>query len=467
MALLAFAALALAPRAPAAAWQIQRLGGRDYLPLAQLGTFYGMRVVPTDRGASLVGGARRMDFVAGSREARIDGVKHWLSFPVISYAGVYYVSRMDLSKSIDPVMRPQKIPGLVPVRTVVLDPGHGGFDRGAVNATAAEKNYNLDICRRIRPYLQKAGYRVVITRPGDSFVTLEDRPRVAENLSKQDPGTIFVSIHCNDSGQRGSSAAGFEVYTLTPRGAPNSNDSFLTRLSFSGEKGHRMDHASQALATSIQSAMLGRVPRMFDRGVKRARFAVLRRSATPAVLVECGFMSNPFDARNLASRDWRDALAEAVARGISGFVALTRGAGAPKTLAGYRAESPPENDPRLQGYQPLAGIAAAIPWSRAGEPGWRDLLPAPLGEKTPAFQLDLTPRGLAALEAKAESGEDARASNNDQQALTKQREWPDLAPRFPGMGGWRDLLTERGLERGPLSFPAGAPVADDEMGGAL
>lgn len=454
---------AQAPGARAAEWKIQHIGGRDYLPLSQVAVFYRLRVSQFgERGVSLSGGGRRLDFAAGTREAKIDGAKHWLSYPVVLFAGQYYLSRMDLSKTVDPVMRPQKIPGLAPARTIVLDPGHGGFDRGAVNANAPEKHYNLDICRRIRPYLQAAGFRVVITRSGDNFIPLEGRPAVATRLAKDDPGTLFVSIHCNDSGQRGSAATGFEIYALAPRGAPNSNDGFLTRLSFSAETGHRSDYASYALATSIYGAMLGRVP-MFDRGVKRARFAVLRRATTPAVLVECGFMSNPRDARMLASAEWRDALADAIARGIAGFGALTRGAGAPKLLAAYRAERLSESGAGLHA-QALAGLVAAIPWSSVGERGWRDLLPAPIGDELPPFRLDLAPHGWAALEAHMESGEEARGSGGENPGDSSQREWPEIEPPVPGIRDWRALT--HGLDRGVLSYPPGAPVADEDTEGA-
>ena len=110
----------------AASWKIKRLAGSDYLPVSQIASFYQMRLtVRGDRGLMLSSGKRRMEFAKNSREARIDGVKHWLSFPVLYFRGQYHVSRMDLAKTIDPLMRPEKIPGLKPVHTVVLDPGHG------------------------------------------------------------------------------------------------------------------------------------------------------------------------------------------------------------------------------------------------------------------------------------------------------------------------------------------------------
>ena len=440
----------------ASGWKIKRLAGRDYLPVAQIAAFYGMTVQPRgDRGVTLRSGTRRMEFAKNSREARIDGVKQWLSFPALYFGGQYFLSRMDLAKTIDPLLRPERIPGLKPVHTVVLDPGHGGHDRGAVNRYGAEKNYNLDLCRRIRPHLQKAGLRVVITRSRDQFIPLEQRPEVANRLGQ---GSIFVSVHFNAAATRDSLATGYEVFSLTPRGAPNSHDVFLTRRSFSAERGHRHDHANHLLATSIQHAKLGLVP-MFDRGVKRARFAVLRTAGVPAVLIEGGFMTHPRDSRNLHSVEWRERLAEAVARGIIEFAKLSKQRVPPKLLAQYRAEDAARKGGSLD-YQPLEGISRLIRPAFSGLPGWRKLLPAPLGEEMPPFSLEYEPAGWVQLEVWAAAGEDARSSVQEQSFLSRPREWPDPAPAWPELRGWRGLVPVRRDDEQFMLFapPPGAPV---------
>ena len=376
-------AAVLLPLDAAAAWKVQRLGGRDYLPLSQVAAFYQMRMVPRgDRGVSLVSEGRRMDFARGAREARIDGVKHWLSFPVM-YLPVNSTFRGWIpNRSIRDEAASHSLAAALAY--VVLDPGRG--DRGG-QCYGTEKNYNLDLSRRIRPYLQQAGYRVVITRSRDQFIPLEGRPVIAGRLGE---GTIFVSIHFNASGQPGSRATGFEIFTLTPRGAPNSHDSFLTRRSFSAEPGHRTDHASQALATSIYHAMLGRVP-MFDRGVKRARFAVLRRATTPAVLVENGFMSNPQEARKIHSAAWRERLAESIALGIIEYGELTKTRRVPKLIAQYRRDGEPVPAGSEFEYRPLAGIGSAVQPGIPHARGWRGLLPVPLREEMPPFRLEFEP----------------------------------------------------------------------------
>jgi len=440
----------------ASGWKIKRLAGRDYLPIAQIAAFYGMTMQPRgDRGVALRSGTRRMEFAKNSREARIDGVKQWLSFPAVYFGGQYFVSRMDLAKTIDPLMRPDRIPGLKPVHTVVLDPGHGGHDRGAVNRYGAEKNYNLDLCRRIRPHLQEAGLRVVITRSRDQFIPLEQRPLVANKLGE---GTVFVSVHFNAAATRDSLATGYEVFSLTPRGAPNSHDVFLTRRSFSAERGHRNDHANHVLATLIQHAKLGLVP-MFDRGVKRARFAVLRTASVPAVLIEGGFMTHPRDSRNLHSVEWRERLAEAVAQGIIEFAKLSKQRVPPKLLAQYRAEDAARQQGPLD-YQPLEGISRLIRPAFSGLPGWRKLLPAPLGEEMPPFRLEYEPAGWVQLEVWAAAGEDARSAVQEQSFLSRPREWPDPPPAWPELRGWRGLVPVRRDDEQFMLFapPPGAPV---------
>lgn len=459
----ALLALCLTGASAAASWQIRTLGGRDYVPVSQVANFYKMRLVPRgEKGVSLASETRRIDFNRGSREARIDGVKHWLSFPIIAFGGRLYLSRMDLSKTVDPAMRPHKIPALQPTRSVLLDPGHGGHDRGAVNRWGTEKAYNLSISLEVQRRLREAGLRAELTRSTDRFIPLEARPAMARRLGE---GTIFVSIHCNASGRASSPATGFEIFTLTPRGAPNSHDSFLTRRSFSAETGHRFDHANQALAASIYHAMLGRVP-MFDRGMKRARFAVLRRAVTPAVLVECGFMTNPRDARLLHDPNWRTRLADSIARGIIEFCNLTRAKKPPKLLAAYRKEEAAALAGTEFEYRPLAGIGAAVQPGFASAQGWRSLLPVPMAEEMPPFSLEFEPAGWVQLEAWAAAGEDARSMSHDEQAgMMEQSEWPGLAPAFGGLRGWRELPPPAGLEHGFELFPSAAGPVDESNNG--
>ena len=358
---------ALLGRAAAAEWDVQRCEGRDYVTLdaiaahygfpkpapvspptpaaisalvagAASATEFGITTAATFAAASrtlvLDSGALHLEVTPGLAEANINGVKQWLAFPVRLEDGRALVSRLDVRKIIEPRLRPELIDGLQPVTTVVLDPGHGGHDRGAVSRFGFEKDYALDVALRARTLLEKAGCKVVLTRATDIFVPLEERPAIANRL----PDSIFVSIHFNAS-TNNSDARGFEIFSIAPRGAPATNDAIPSERDLREEPGNAADIPSGALAGSIFHALLGQMP-MVDRGLKLARFAVLRRCERPAVLVECGFVSNPTEGSLISSAAWRARLAEAVADGVENYRALAETRQRPKTLADYRRAAP-------------------------------------------------------------------------------------------------------------------------------
>ncbi len=360
----AFAAVAsLAARAGGAEWEISRFEGRDHVSLESVAAFYGFpkppriepalaagplfsahgaasasefgittaaTLVAAARTVMLDSGAMRLDVTPGLSEVMINGVKQWLAFPVRLENGRAFISRLDLSKIIEPRLRPELIDGLQPVTTVVLDPGHGGHDRGAISRFGFEKDFALDVALRARQLLEKAGYTVVMTRSSDIFIPLEQRPAVANRIAN----SIFVSIHFNASGSN-ADARGFEIFSIAPRGAPATNDSTPSERDLREEPGNSVEMPSGALAGSIHHALLGQVP-MVDRGLKHARFAVLRLCERPAVLVECGFVSNAAESSLISSGTWRARLADAVVDGVEGYRALAERRHRPKVIADYR-----------------------------------------------------------------------------------------------------------------------------------
>ncbi|MCE9611158.1 MAG: N-acetylmuramoyl-L-alanine amidase [Chthoniobacter sp.] len=361
----AFACLALAAHAPAAERKLQRFDGREYLPLDAVAATFGFpkpaplgrtsaatstltpvigaahaaefgsttvaRLTATAATIALENGPLRLEVTPGLSEASINGVRQWLAFPVRLEDGRAFVSQLDVTKILEPRLRPERIAGLAPVRTVVLDPGHGGHDRGAISRFGFEKDFALDIALRLRPLLEKAGYKVVLTRMDDTFVPLEERPAIANRI----PDSIFVSIHCNSS-STGAEARGFEIFSIAPRGVAPTNDASPSDRDLLDQPGHIAEIASGALAGSIYHALLGQVP-MVDRGLKHARFAVLRRCERPAVLVECGFVSNPTEGSLISAGPWRERIAAAVAAGVQGYATLAAEKIRPPTLTDYRA----------------------------------------------------------------------------------------------------------------------------------
>src|SRR5438034_9371707 len=170
--------------------------------------------------------------------------------------------------------------------TVVIDAGHGGHDRGGIpGQSVAEKEMTLDVAQRLRNVLSASGYRVVMTRDSDVFVPLPTRVSIANSYRN----AIFVCIHFNATQRAG--AGGIETY-LYSRG-------------------------SLPLASAIHNYVVGGAPSS-NRGVRRRGYYVLRRTNIPAVLVECGFLTNPTEGAYAQTASYRQKLAEEIAAGVRG-----------------------------------------------------------------------------------------------------------------------------------------------------
>src|SRR6266702_4773733 len=168
--------------------------------------------------------------------------------------------------------------------TIVVDAGHGGKDNGAYRKFGgAEKIATLDVAKRLSRKLRESDLEIVMTRSTDVFIPLDERVAI-DNAQKN---SIFVSIHFNDSSRRG--IHGFETYYHSA----NSID----------------------LAHRIQSKLLT-IPRSANRGVHSANFRVLRLAKYPAVLVECGFLSNQLEGGEARDAEYREALADRIAEAI-------------------------------------------------------------------------------------------------------------------------------------------------------
>jgi N-acetylmuramoyl-L-alanine amidase len=171
-----------------------------------------------------------------------------------------------------------------PSTTVVIDAGHGGFDRGGIRRQLVqEKTMNLDVAQRLKAVLVAYGYRVVMTRDSDVFVPLGTRVAIANSYRD----AIFVCIHFNAAPRR--SASGIETYFYSSQSLP--------------------------LASAIHYYVAGGAPTA-NRGVRRRGFYVLRRTTIPAVLVECGFLTNTTEANYAQSASYRQKLAEEIGRGV-------------------------------------------------------------------------------------------------------------------------------------------------------
>jgi N-acetylmuramoyl-L-alanine amidase len=316
-------------------WQIIKINGHDYLSVDNVSRFYGLPAEVASAGGRVPVETVKnpLEFVPGSREAIINGARSWLCFPLIEQDGKFLISRTDVAKTIEPLVRPQRVINAGKVQTVVLDPGHGGYDKGAVCRYGCEKDFALDVARKLRPLLLAKGFRVMMTREGDYFVPLEVRAKIA-NAARN---SIFVSIHFNATNDD-PNATGFEIFSFTPRGAPSTSDDSVTPSSLSMQAGSQVDAQSMALSACIYHSLLGHIPE-FDRGIKRARFAVLRLTKVPAVLIEGGFLTERGESKLIAKKDWRVKLAHAIGVGIESYQALPVKKQPPTLVADYRRQT--------------------------------------------------------------------------------------------------------------------------------
>lgn len=169
---------------------------------------------------------------------------------------------------------------------VVIDPGHGGSDPGAQSALGYwEKDINIKIAHKLADYLRESGIDVTMTREGDTYPILEDRAALANNIGAD----LFVSIHCNTNGD--SIHRGFTVYVA-----------------------RQASWSSKKIGSNIENALsAASIP---SKGLRNADYKVLVQTQCPAVLVECGFMSNYDEAALLLDPWYQDKLARAIANGV-------------------------------------------------------------------------------------------------------------------------------------------------------
>jgi N-acetylmuramoyl-L-alanine amidase len=299
-------------------WSPVRYAGRDYLPLEQVGRFYGMGALQrSGRECQLGFGERTLRGAAESTDFFISRVKCVLSYPLAEVGSSVCISRLDLVKLVEPVLRPFKIEGAERVESVVLDAGHGGVDRGAVGRLGDEKTFTLDVVLRAGQLLGRAGYRVVFTRAGDDYVSLEERVQVANRASR----ALFVSVHFNSGG----SGSGVETYALSPKGVPSMSSEGLRVPDFGDYPGNLRDAENAAWATAAHSSLVARCG-MMDRGIKRARFYVIREATIPSILIEAGFLSNDDDMRRIASPWYRQQLAGVILEAVKNYRRAVGGA---------------------------------------------------------------------------------------------------------------------------------------------
>jgi N-acetylmuramoyl-L-alanine amidase len=274
----------------------RRMAGGDYISLSEIANYYRLQ-----RG--------QLAAERDRRDLRLLGVQHWLSAPVLEARGQLWITSRDLLKTVDPVLRQGRSQTPSPVRLVVLDPGHGGSDTGTRGRRSVEKTLTLDLARRVQRYLEADGINVALTRTADKTVGLPQRVALAGSKRAD----LFVSLHFNSGG----SAQGLETYCVPPAGGVSTANPFRRLFEHPDppSAGNKHDEKNVWLAHCVQRSAL-RATGAPDRGVRRARFLVLRDAPCPAILVEGGFLSNRAEEQRILDPAYREKLAKAIAEGI-------------------------------------------------------------------------------------------------------------------------------------------------------
>jgi N-acetylmuramoyl-L-alanine amidase len=274
---------------------------------------YELRWLKKDETLQLTRQTARLLFTVDSTDADVNGVGVRLLFPIAIRDGTPCVSQLDAQMTFDPILSPPKPRRGTSVTRICLDPGHGGKDPGERAGSYMEKTYTLLLAQELASQLTRAGYKVTLTRDTDKFIELPDRQEIARRRSAD----LFISLHFNSAPNSASTVRGAEVYCMTPVGA------FSTNARGEGDTtkwfpGNRSNDKNVFLAYQLQKTLTKNLG-MEDRGVHRARWAVLRDATMPAVLIEAGFMSNPSEGRKIFDAGYRKQIANAIVDGISGY----------------------------------------------------------------------------------------------------------------------------------------------------
>jgi N-acetylmuramoyl-L-alanine amidase len=296
-----------------------KLDGVDYIDVIAFARALGMKarwLAPLEELA-LQNDKLRIVLKHDSREISVNGMRVFTGDTVRGHKGTLRVSQTDAEFLLSPIINAGRGRSPIPaLKTIVLDPGHGGTDHGKKNDKLKlnEKTLALDTALRLKKILEARGYKIVMTRAADVKVELAARA-VAATTAKAD---LFVSIHFNSVPQNTQKVRGLEVYRFTPRGqAP------VTRGGVNSEDREKNPADPFACWNTLAAFLMQRSLlddlKLVDRGAKHHKFAVLRLAPCPSLLIEGGFLSNDTEARLIATPAFRQKLAQSIANGITAY----------------------------------------------------------------------------------------------------------------------------------------------------
>ncbi len=320
----------LPPTRPAAPvlWPVTRLANTDYVNASDLAERFGLRIERARSGSLLRltdASGVRLVLEDHNRDCYLDGLRVFLGLPVLGAKGTLWVSKIDVIKLLAPLFRPidhlQFFPANAP-QTIVLDAGHGGSDPGKENKTVGvnEKTFTLDVVLRLKKLLEAQGWRVLLTRADDTRLAsdqITDLQRRA-GFANQNHADLFLSVHFNSAP---SAITGIETYTMAPQFMLSTADDKRDEMTDKAFPGNKLDYANLLLGAQLHRALLAGL-KTPDRGFKRGRLHVLRFIECPGALVECAYLSSDAEARRVATPEFREQIARALADGLKNYSAV-------------------------------------------------------------------------------------------------------------------------------------------------
>ena len=253
-------------------------------------------------------------FQENSKEVFFSNTKIFLTYPIQSKLvgkknpqKVNSIQAIDKEKLISVLQQPKPFS----IKTIILDPGHGGKADGAINKTLniKEKDLNLKLAKKLEQKLKSLGFTVYLTRDNDKDLSLKERSEFA-NKMKAD---ILLSIHHNSSPAQ--APCGIEVYTYSFAGHPSTERNTPIASDKIVAPANIYDKASILLAFNLQKNIIQQT-KLNDRGIRRGRMGVLKGLRCPGVLIECGFISNPQEAKTLLQESYQKKLIQGICEGI-------------------------------------------------------------------------------------------------------------------------------------------------------
>ncbi len=259
-----------------------------------------------------------LDFTlrVGGRTIEASGTPLHLGYPIQLINGELYLNNVDTNLLLKPLIFPhQGSRAEASRKTIVLDAGHGGGDPGATNESLQleEKKLTLTMVNKLKKRLLDAGYAVQLTREDDTFLTLTERTELANSFKP----LLFLSIHFNAA--TNIEAAGIESFATTFMNQPSTGRTQLETTDTEFTRNMHYDKSNTLLAYSIQKQLILATSER-DRGVKRARFGVIKNIESPAALLELGFLSHSESAKKFKDDHYLETLAKAIVSGIKIFL---------------------------------------------------------------------------------------------------------------------------------------------------